>query len=119
VPAGQGEELTHVRGAGLAQGLEQPLDHGAEHLVGLQVERRPGQPGVAAVQQRGAELVQPAGGTIQEGPDDRLGGRTAGQLVQVALDDDGGAFLVHGNPPAGERAHTNDHFTLFLLARHA
>ena len=100
--AGQGEELADGPRAGLAQGLEQPLDHGAEHLVGLQVQRRPRQPRVAPVQQGGAEVVQPADGPVEQGPDDRLGGRVAGQFVQVALDDGGGVFLVHGESPAAE-----------------
>ena len=63
-----------VRGAGLAQGLEQPLDHRAEQLVGLEVQRRPRQPRVAAVEQGGAELVQPADGPVQQGPDDGSAG---------------------------------------------
>jgi hypothetical protein len=95
VLAGQGEELPRRRRARLAERLEKPLDHGREHLVGLEVQRRPGQAGVAAVQEVGAELVQPADGPVQQGPDHRLGGGIAGQFVQVALDGDSGAFLVH------------------------
>jgi hypothetical protein len=98
VLAGQREELPRVRRAGLAQGLEEPLDDGAEQLVRLQVRRRPGQAGVAAEQEGGAELMQPADGPVQQGADDRLGGRITGQLVQVALDGRSGVFLVHGGP---------------------
>ena len=93
---GQGEELAHGPGAGLAQGLEQPFHHGAEQLVGLQVQRRPRQARIAAVQQRGAEQVQAADGPVEQGPDDRLGGRIPGQLVQVALDHGGGVLFAHG-----------------------
>ena len=41
------KNCAHGPGADRAQGLEQPLDHGAEQLVGLQVQRRPRQAGVA------------------------------------------------------------------------
>ena len=102
--AGQGEELADRRRAGLAEGLEQPLDHRAEHLVGLQVQRRAREPRVAAVEQGGTEVVQPADGPVEQGPDDRLGGGVAGQFVQVALDDGRGLFLTHGGPSAA-----NDH----------
>ena len=55
VLASQGEELPDGSGTRLAQGLEQPLHHGAEQLVRLEVERRVCQPWVVVVQQRGAE----------------------------------------------------------------
>ncbi len=92
---GQGEELAHGPGAGLAQGLEQPFRHGAEQFVGLQVQRRLRQARITPVQQRGAQQVQPADGPVQQGPDDRLGGRIPGQLVEVALHDGGGLFFTH------------------------
>jgi len=37
---GQGEELTDGLRVDLAHGLEQPLDHATEQLVGLEVQRR-------------------------------------------------------------------------------
>jgi hypothetical protein len=98
VLAGQGEELARGRRSGLAQRLEQALDHGAEQLVGLQVQRRPGQSRVAAVEEGGAEVVESPDGLVEQGPDDRLGGCAGGQLVQVALDDDGGGLFGHGIP---------------------
>src|SRR5262249_36350419 len=100
---GQGEELANVRRADLTQGLEQPLDHRAEQLVRLEVEGRPGQPRVTAVQQGGTQEVQPADGPVQQGADDRLRGRVAGQLVQVALDGGAGAFLVHSTSSTAAR----------------
>jgi hypothetical protein len=57
------------------------------------------------VQEGGAEFVQPADGPIEEGADGRLGGCVATQLVQVALDDGRGVFLVHTASSAGERRH--------------
>jgi hypothetical protein len=36
---------------------------------------------------------------------DRLGGRVSGELVQVALDDGRGAFLVHATSSAEARRH--------------
>src|SRR5262249_38679577 len=54
--------------------------------------RPPRPPRVAPVQKRGAEGVRPADGPVQQGPDDRLGGRLPGQGVQVPLHD-GGAVL--------------------------
>jgi hypothetical protein len=102
VLAGQGEELARPSGcpprADLAQGLEQPLDDGAEQFIDVQIQGRPRQPRVAVVQQRGAELVQAADGSVQQAADERFG-RRAGQRVQVALDDDGGLFLAHNNSP--------------------
>jgi hypothetical protein len=74
VLAGQGEELPCAGRAGLAQRLEQPLDHGAEQLVGLEVQRRPDQARVAAVQEVGTKLVQSADGSLEQGPDHQLGG---------------------------------------------
>jgi hypothetical protein len=47
------------------------------------------------VQERGAELVQPADCPVQQGADDRLGGRVGSEFVQVALDDGRGAFFIH------------------------
>ena len=69
------EELAHGPGAGLAQRLEQPFGDGAEQLVGLHVQRRPRQARITAVQQGGAQQVQSADGPVEQGPDDRLGGR--------------------------------------------
>jgi hypothetical protein len=39
VLVGQRKELAHGRGADGAQGLEQPLCHGPEQLIGLEVHR--------------------------------------------------------------------------------
>src|SRR5262249_33616465 len=61
--------------------------------------RRPCEPLVALVQERAAEQAQAAGRPFQQLSNDRLGGRVPGQGVQVALDDDGGRFLVHGQGP--------------------
>jgi hypothetical protein len=97
VLAGQGEELADAGRPGLAQRLQEPLDDGREHLVGLEVQRRSGEAGVALVEQGGAELVEAADRPIQQCPNDRLGGRVAGQLVQVSLDGGGGVFPVHDN----------------------
>ena len=93
--AGQGEELPRARRAGLAECLEQPLDHGPEHLVRLEVRRRPGQAGVAAVEQRGAELLQPVDGPAQQSADHCLGGGIGRQLIQITLDGGGSWFCVH------------------------
>ena len=71
---GQREQLAHGPGPGLAQGLEQPFRHGAEQFIGLEVQRRPRQARITAVQQRGAQHVQAADGPVEQGPDDRLGG---------------------------------------------
>jgi hypothetical protein len=43
VLTGQAEEPAHGPPAGIAQRLEQPLDHRAEQLVRLAVQRRPRQ----------------------------------------------------------------------------
>ena len=93
---GQGEELAHGPGAGLAQRLEQSCRDGAEQLVGLQVQRLPGQARVIVVQKRRAQQVETANGPVEQGADDGLGGRIPVQLVQVALDHGGGVFFVHG-----------------------
>jgi hypothetical protein len=103
VLAGQREELAHGRRAGLAQRLEQTLDHRAEQLARLEVEGRLRQARVTPVQEGGAELVQPADRPVEQGADGLLGRRVAGQLVQVALDDDRGASLFHGASSEGER----------------
>ena len=92
---GQREELAHGPGAGLAQRLEQPFHHGAEQLVGLQVQRRLRQARIAPVQQGGAQQVQSADGPVEQRPDDRLGGRIPAQLVEVALDHGGGVLFAH------------------------
>ena len=65
------------------------FDHGPEQLVGLQVQRRAGEARVAAVEQGGAEVVQPADGPVEQLPHHRLGRGVAGQFVQVALNNDG------------------------------
>ena len=44
---------------------------------------------------RGAQPLESVGGPLQQLPDDRLGGRIAGQGVQVALHDGGGGFFTH------------------------
>ena len=93
---GQGEELAHVPRPGVPHGLEEPLDHGPEHFVRLEVQRRPRQPRVTPVQQGGAQVLQPADGPVQEGPDDRLRRRVPGQRVQVALDDGRRVIFDHG-----------------------
>ncbi len=104
VLVGQREELAHGPGAGFADRLEQPLHHGAEQFVGLQVQRRLRQARVAFVEKRGAQHVQAAYGPVQQGPDDRLGGRISAQLVQVALDHDGSACFGHRAGPGSEGA---------------
>ena len=103
VLAGQGKELTRGCRPDLAERLEQPFHDGPKHFVHLEVQRRLGQARVAPVQKRGAQLVQPADGPVQQCPDDRLGRRIAGQLIQVALDHNGGVFFTHGaaHPPEG------------------
>ena len=93
MPAGQGEELADGPRAGLAQGLEQSLDHGAEHFVYLEVDRRPGQPWIAPVQERGAELMQSPDRTVQQGPDDRVAG--AGQRRRTGGDHQHGTDGQH------------------------
>jgi hypothetical protein len=98
VLVGQREELPHRPGPDLAQGLQEPLGHGVEQFLGLEVQRRPRQAGIAAVQQRGAQQVQAADGPVEQGRDDRLGGRIPRQLVQVALDHGGRLVIAHGPP---------------------
>ena len=98
---GQGEELPDGRGAGRPQGREQPGHHAPEQLVRLQVHGRSRQPRVALVQERGAQQAQAADRPFQQLPDDRLGGGVPGQGVQVALDDGGGRFFVHGRGTRG------------------
>jgi hypothetical protein len=103
VLVGQGEKLAHRPRAGLAQRLEQPLDHRAKQLLRLEVERRPRQAWVAPKQERGAELVQSADCPVEQGADGLLGVCIAGQFVQVALDDGRGAILFHAASSAAER----------------
>jgi hypothetical protein len=43
-------------------------------------------------------MMQPANGPIEQSFDHLFRGCVASQLVQVALNDRGGAFLVHGKP---------------------
>ena len=96
--AGQGEESPDGRGPGLPQRAEQPLDHGLEHLLGVQPERRLGQPGVAPVEERGAQAFEPPGRAAQERRDHQLGVRPdpgPGQFVEVFLDRECRAFLLH------------------------
>ena len=63
-------------GAHLAQaGIGLVIPPPAEQVIGLQVQRRLRQARVTPVQQRGAEQVQAADGPVEQGPDDRLGGR--------------------------------------------
>jgi hypothetical protein len=76
-------------------GLEQPFRHGAEQFVGLQVQGRVRQVRIAPVQQDGAQQVQSSHGPVEQGADDRLGGRISSPLVQVALDHGGGAVMAH------------------------
>jgi hypothetical protein len=52
--------------------------------------------GAGLVQKCGTQQAQAAGRPFQQLPNDRLGGRVPEQRVQVALDDDGGRFFVHG-----------------------
>jgi hypothetical protein len=111
VLAGQGEELARVRRPGLAQRLEQPLDHRAEQLVRLEVERRPRQARVAPVQQRGAELVQPIDRAGEQGADGLLVGHVTGQLVQVALNDGRGVLLFHAAFLGGRTVTSGDYTT--------
>jgi hypothetical protein len=73
VLAGEGEELPRISRAGLAQGLDEALDHGREHLVHLEVHGRARQAGVTAVQNGRTELVQPADGSSEPSPDHRRG----------------------------------------------
>jgi hypothetical protein len=87
--------LADARRTSRAQGLEESLDHGTEQFVCLEVERRLGQSRVTPVQQRGAELVQSVDGTVQEIPDDRLGGGIAGEFIQVPLNGHRGEFFGH------------------------
>ena len=54
--------------------------------------------------------MQPADGPVQEGPDDRLGWCVAGQLVEVALDGSGGAFLIYATL-VGRRAAAPANYT--------
>jgi hypothetical protein len=51
------------------------------------------------VQQRGRKLPQPACSAINQRPNNWLGGRTLGELIQVALDGDGGVVVADGNTP--------------------
>jgi hypothetical protein len=89
-------------------------------LVGLQVQRRLRRARVAPVQQRGAHQVQAADGPVQQGPDDRLGGRITGQLVQVALDHSGGVLIARRAPhrPESRRIRAKSSYG-DLRARHA
>jgi hypothetical protein len=48
------------------------------------------------MRRRGAQRVQPAEGSVHQGPDDRLGGRISCEFVQVALDHGGGVSYFHG-----------------------
>ncbi len=92
---GHREELAHGPGAGLAQRLEQPFGQGAQQLVGLHVQWRLRQARVAPVQQGGTQQVQSSDGPVEQGPDDRLGGRIPAQLIEVALDHGGGVLVAH------------------------
>jgi hypothetical protein len=95
--ARQAEEPPHARRMGLAQRLEQPLDHGPQHLVRLEVQRGPGQSGVAPVEERGAELVQPAVGPVQQDLDHGLDGSITRQSLQMPLDCGGCGFVIQGD----------------------
>jgi hypothetical protein len=96
---GQGEELAHRLGTDSAHRLEQAFHHGTEHFIGLQVQRRQGQTGVAAVQDVCTQQSQPTNRAGHQGPDNRFGRRIAGQRVQVALHDGGGRFFGHDEEP--------------------
>jgi hypothetical protein len=61
-----------------------------------QVQRRLRQPRVAPLQERGAKQAQAVDCPFQQVPDERFWGRVAFQRVEVALDDGGSRFFVHG-----------------------
>ena len=61
--------------AHLLHGFQQPVDDGAEHFLGLQVERRTRQAWITADQQALAEKMQAADRTINQFTNDRLGRR--------------------------------------------
>src|SRR5271155_4607012 len=96
VLVGQTEELAYGRRTYLAEGHEQPLNHAAEQLVGLQIQRWLRQARVAAVQEIGTQQAQAANRPVDQIPDDRFGGRVPRQRVEVALDGAGGRFFLHG-----------------------
>src|SRR5262249_53418925 len=83
------EELPDISGTRLAKRLHEALDHGAEHLVRLEVERRPGQSRIASVEQRCAELVEPSRRSAEQAPNDglrRRGSTNPSENVEIALD---------------------------------
>ena len=64
-----------VLGTGEPQGFEQPFNHGAQELIGLQVHRWLHQSWVTTVQKVGAEHLESMDRAVQERSDDRFGGR--------------------------------------------
>jgi hypothetical protein len=63
--------------------------------------------------------VRPAHGPGQQGTDDRLGGRVPDQLIRVALDRDGSAFVAHRATHRPGRDCGEDDFTAPRARRHA
>jgi hypothetical protein len=51
-----------------------------------------------SVQQRRAQQVESADGPVEQGADDRLGGRIPRQFVQVALEHEASSVFAHGPP---------------------
>ena len=92
---GQGEELADVPRPGLPEGFEQALDHGPKQLVRVQVEGRPGETGVTAVQLRRPKQAQASQGPVEQVAYDRVGRRACGQGVQIPLDDGARLFAGH------------------------
>ena len=94
------KNCAHGPRAGLAQGLEQPLDHGAEQLVGLQVQAAV----ASAAGSSGGACWRTAGRSRRTARSSRArmsgsAGVVPGQCVQVALDDGGGVILAHRECP--------------------
>src|SRR4051812_3320978 len=95
---GQREELADRLRSDAPQGLEKPLHDGIEHLVRLQVQRRPGQARVTAVQQIGAKVPDARDRAREQFADGGLlTGATArgGEPIQEALHDGRRLTLAH------------------------
>jgi len=57
-----------------------------KQFVDLHVQRRLRQARITPVQQVGAQQMQSSDSPVEQGPDDRPGGRIPAQLVEVAMD---------------------------------
>src|SRR5262249_33458204 len=68
---------------------------------------------VAVVQESAAQHAQATDRPCQQLSNDWLAGGVPGQGIQVALDDDGGRFFVHGQAPKDQGSYR--HFMQFLV----